>query len=145
MLRLERITIHGFKSFANKTVIPLPRGFNVIAGPNGSGKSNITDAIIFVLGITSAKYIRAQKLQNLIFNGTQKRKSAEFCEVSLYINNSKRELPFDEDEVKITRRITRSGISVYKINGRTVTRTKIIEIFSIANMSPDGPQHTNAR
>ena len=80
MVRLDRITMQGFKSFVNKTMIPLPEGFNVICGPNGSGKSNIVDALMFVLGTSSARSIRASKMKNLIFNGSKNRKAAEFCE-----------------------------------------------------------------
>jgi chromosome segregation protein len=130
--------MQGFKSFANRTTIPFPSGYNVIAGPNGSGKSNVIDALTFVLGTTSARSIRAQKLQNLIFNGGRSRKPAEYCEVSLYLENDDNRIPIPEKEIKITRRITRSGISIYKLNGRTITRTRAVEILSRASLSPDG-------
>jgi len=136
--RLDRITMQGFKSFANRITIPFPTGFSAIAGPNGSGKSNVIDALTFVLGTTSARTIRAQKLQNLIFNGGRSRKPADFCEVSIYLDNTDKKIPLEEKEVKITRRITRSGISIYKLNGRTVTRTKILDILSQAGLSSDG-------
>ncbi len=138
MVRLERITMQGFKSFVNKTTIPFPEGFNVVAGPNGSGKSNLIDALMFVLGTSSARTIRAQKLQNLIFNGSKNRKPADYCEVSLYLDNSSGTIPGEEKEVKITRRITRSGISMYKLNGRSVTKTKIMDLISNANLSSEG-------
>src|SRR3989338_2395460 len=138
MVRLERIIMQGFKSFAGKIGIPLPEGFNVVAGPNGSGKSNLIDALTFVLGTTSARSIRAQKLEALIFNGGKDHKPAEFCEVSIYIDNSEGKIPGEDKEVKITRRITRSGISVYKLNGRTVTRAKVVDIMSYAGLSPEG-------
>lgn len=138
MVRLDRITMQGFKSFAGKVTIPFPEGFNAVCGPNGSGKSNIVDALTFVLGTTSARSIRAQKLQNLIFNGGADRKPAEFCEVTLYLNNSDNRIPVNESEVKITRRVTRSGISVYKLNGRTVTRNKIQDLLANAGLSADG-------
>ncbi|MBI4168009.1 MAG: chromosome segregation protein SMC [Candidatus Aenigmarchaeota archaeon] len=138
MVRLDRITMQGFKSFANRITIPFPSGFNVICGPNGAGKSNCVDGLLFVLGTTSARSIRAQKLQNLIFNGARDKKPADFCEVSIYIDNSDGKIPGDEKEVKITRRITRSGISIYKLNGRTVTRAKILDILSYANLSTEG-------
>ncbi|MBI2579410.1 MAG: chromosome segregation protein SMC [Candidatus Aenigmarchaeota archaeon] len=137
MVRLDRITMHGFKSFAGKVMIPFPDGFNVIAGPNGSGKSNVIDAITFVMGTTSARSIRAEKLQNLLFNGARDRKPADFCEVSLYLDNSDGKIP-GEKEIKITRKITRSGISVYKINGRNVTRAKVLDMFSYANLFTEG-------
>jgi chromosome segregation protein len=129
--------MQGFKSFANKVTIPLPVGFNCICGPNGSGKSNLIDALMFVLGTSSARSIRAMKLQNLLFNGAKDRKPADYCEVSLYLDNSDNKIP-GEKELKITRRVTRSGISVYKLNGRTETRTKILDIISYASLSPEG-------
>jgi len=129
--------MQGFKSFANKVTIPLPAGFNCVCGPNGSGKSNIVDALQFVLGTSSARSIRALKLQNLLFNGAKSRKPAEYCEVSLYIDNSDNKIPGDK-EIKVTRRITRSGISVYKLNGKTETRSKILDLLSYANLSSEG-------
>lgn len=138
MVRIDRITMQGFKSFAPKTTIPFPEGFNCVCGPNGSGKSNIVDALMFVLGTSSARTIRAQKLQNLIFNGAKSRKPSEYCEVSLYLDNSDSAIPGEEKEVKITRRITRSGISIYKLNGRTVTKSKIMDLISNANLSSEG-------
>ena len=130
--------MQGFKSFANRITIPFPDGFNCICGPNGSGKSNVIDAIMFVLGTSSARSIRAQKLQNLLFNGARKRKPSEYCEVVLYLDNSDNIIPNYEKEVKIARRVTRSGISVYKLNGRTVTRSKILDLLENAKISPDG-------
>lgn len=138
MVRLDRITMQGFKSFANKVMVPFPAGFNVIAGPNGSGKSNICDAITFVLGTSSAREIRAQKLQNLLFNGAKSRKPADYCEVTLYIDNGDKAIANVDNEIKITRRITRSGISVYKLNGMTVTRGKILDMLANSKISPEG-------
>ena len=138
MVRLDRITMQGFKSFASRITIPFPSGFNCICGPNGSGKSNVIDGLLFVLGTTSARSIRAQKLQNLIFNGARDKKPADFCEVSIYLDNNDDKIPGGEKEVKITRRVTRSGISIYKMNGRTVTRAKILDTLSYANLSSEG-------
>jgi chromosome segregation protein len=138
MIRLTKITVDNFKSFAGKISIPFPEGFNTIAGPNGSGKSNVVDALVFILGTTSARSIRAQKLQSLIFNGAANRKPADYCEVSLYLDNSSGEIPGEDVEVKVTRRITRSGISIYKVNGRTYTRAKVLELLSRAKLSSDG-------
>ncbi len=137
MVRLDRITMQGFKSFANRVTIPFPDGFNCVCGPNGSGKSNIIDGLLFVLGTTSARTIRAGKLQNLLFNGAKDKKASEFCEVSIYLDNSEGKIP-GEKEIKVTRRVTRSGISVYKLNGRTVTRAKILDTLSYANLSSEG-------
>jgi len=138
MVRLDRLIMQNFKSFAGKVVIPFPSGFIVIAGANGSGKSNTVDAINFVLGVTSAKHIRAQKLQNLIFNGAKDKKPADFCEVTLELDNSDGKIPGEDKEIKVTRRITKSGISIYKLNGQTVTRAKILDLLANAGMSPEG-------
>lgn len=138
MTRLNRITFNGFKSFAGKISVPFPSNFSVICGPNGSGKSNIVDGIIFVLGTISARSIRAKKLENLIFNGSEKNKPAEHCEVSLYLDNSDKKLPGYEDEIKITRKVSRSGVSSYKISGKSATRAKIIDLMANFNLSPDG-------
>ncbi|MBI2076190.1 MAG: AAA family ATPase [Candidatus Aenigmarchaeota archaeon] len=137
MVRLDRITMQGFKSFANRVTIPFPTGFNCVCGPNGSGKSNICDAITFVLGTSSARSIRAEKLQNLLFNGGKNRKPADYCEVTLYLDNKDKQLP-GEEEVKITRKISRSGITVYKLDGKTVTRSKLLDLLANAKLSPEG-------
>ena len=138
MIRLDRITMNGFKSFAGKVTIPLPEGFNLVAGPNGSGKSNIIDALIFILGTTSARSIRAQRLESLIFNGAKDRKPADYCEVSLYLDNSGGDIPGEEKEVKISRRVTRSGISAYHVNGKPYTRAKVLEMLATAKLSSEG-------
>ena len=138
MLRLKRITMRGFKSFADKITIPFESGFVSIAGPNGSGKSNIIDAISFVLGMTSAKQMRAQKLKNLIFNGGHKRKPAEYCEVSLYLNNEDKKIPDMPEEIKVSRKITKNGTSIYKLNSSTVPRRKIEEVLKVFGISSDG-------
>lgn len=138
MLRLKRITMRGFKSFADKVTIPFSQGFTCIAGPNGAGKSNIIDALSFVLGVTSAKQMRAAKLKNLIFNGGNKRKPAEYCEVSLYIDNSDKKIPGMTDEVKITRKVNKNGVSIYKLNSSTVPKRKIVETLREIGISPEG-------
>ncbi len=130
--------MRGFKSFADKISIPFSKGFTCIAGPNGSGKSNIIDAIAFVLGVTSAKQVRAAKLRNLIFNGSRNRKPAEYCEVSIYIDNSDKKMPDMPEEVKITRKINKNGVSIYKLNSTTVTKRKILEVLKVFGISPDG-------
>jgi len=138
VVRIEKMTMQGFKSFANRVTIPFTTGFTVVCGPNGSGKSNVCDALTFVLGTTSARTIRAQKLQGLIFNGGANKKPSDSCEVLLYVDNSDGKIPVDEKEVKILRRISRSGISVYKLNGRTVPKAKVIDLLANANLSPEG-------
>ncbi|MDI6721252.1 MAG: AAA family ATPase, partial [Candidatus Aenigmarchaeota archaeon] len=117
--------------------ITIPDCHNFIANGIFVHNSNIIDALTFVLGTTSARTIRAQKLQNLLFNGARDKKPADFCEVSLYLDNKDKKIP-GEDEMKITRKITRSGISIYKISGHTVTRAKVLDILSYANLYTEG-------
>ena len=138
MVRIEKLSMQGFKSFANKTALPFPSGFNVICGANGSGKSNIVDALCFVLGIRSAKTIRADKLEHLIFNGGKKRASAKYGIVNLYLNNEDGAIPGEEPLIKITRKINKNGVSVYKLNGRTVNRRKIVDVLANAGIYADG-------
>ncbi|MCD6477491.1 MAG: chromosome segregation protein SMC [Candidatus Aenigmarchaeota archaeon] len=138
MVRIEKLVMQGFKSFANKTVLPFPSGFNVIGGANGSGKSNIVDAICFVLGIRSTKTIRANKLEQLIFKGGKKRGPAEYAQVTLYLDNEDGEIPGEDKKIKITRKINKNGASIYKLNGRTVNRRKIIDLLSNARIHADG-------
>ncbi len=135
---ITKIVIQGFKSFNKKTVIPFSKGFTAIAGPNGSGKSNIVDAITFVLGKISAKSLRADRLQKLIYDGAGIKKGAQEAVVQIYFDNSKRVFPFDQDEIIITRKINKKGVSVYKLNGRTTTRDKILQVLSIAKIRADG-------
>ncbi|MFB6088154.1 MAG: AAA family ATPase, partial [Candidatus Aenigmatarchaeota archaeon] len=138
MVKLKKLEIRGFKSFASKTEVPLPSGFNAICGPNGSGKSNIVDAITFALGTLSTKSIRAGKLEDLIYNGTKK--DVNQAEVTLIIDNSSGEINIDDDkdDIKITRKINKSGNSIYKLNGKTATRKRITNILSDARIQPDG-------
>ncbi len=137
MTRINRLVLQGFKSFADRVAIDFPSGFNVIVGPNGSGKSNLTEAIMFTLGISSAKQIRAERLQNLIFHGSKTRKSSKFCQVSLYLDNKDHKIP-GEDEIKITRKVNEKGLSIFKLNGKVVTRSKILDVLSNLNLSPHG-------
>lgn len=115
-MQLEKITLNGFKSFANKTVIQLDSGVTAIVGPNGSGKSNLSEAIKWVLGEQTAKSLRGKKMEDLIFSGSDSKKAVNFCEVSLQFNNEDHFLPLDYNEVIITRRYHRNGDSEYLIN-----------------------------
>ncbi len=133
--RIEKIEkVEGEEWVYDLTV---PNCHNFIGNGIFVHNSNIVDAVMFVLGTSSARYMRAAKLQNLIFNGGKDRKPADTCEVSLYIRNEDRKLG-DEDEIKITRKVSRSGISIYKINGKTVTRSKILDLLTNANLSSEG-------
>ena len=113
---LKSLELQGFKSFADKTVLEFKPGITAIIGPNGSGKSNIVDAIKWVLGEQSMKSLRGAKSEDVIFAGTQNRKSLGFAEVSMIIDNSDGELPIEYNEVTVTRRLYRTGETNYFIN-----------------------------
>ncbi|MBI4894821.1 MAG: AAA family ATPase [Candidatus Aenigmarchaeota archaeon] len=135
---ITRMVLQGFKSFNKRVSIPLLPGFNVIAGPNGSGKSNVVDAVVFVIGKTSARSLRADRLHELIFHGGGERTPAEYASVTLFLDNTKRTFPFDEDEISVTRKVNRRGVSVYKLNGKTTTREKVLQILGGVHVNPDG-------
>ncbi len=137
MVRIEKLSMQGFKSFANKTAMPFPSGFNVICGANGSGKSNVVDSLCFVLGIRSAKTIRAERLEHLIFNGGKKRAGAKYGVVNLYLNNEQGDIA-GEDFLKITRKVNKNGVCIYKLNGSTVNRRKIVDILASSGIYADG-------
>jgi chromosome segregation protein len=138
MTRIEKLELQGFKSFSKKTFITFPSNFSVIAGPNGSGKSNILDSICFVLGRTSAKSLRADRMMEMIFHGAKSKPQAEIAKVSLYFDNSEKEFPVEDDKVIVTRKINQKGISIYKLNGRTVTRETVQEILRPARIQSEG-------
>src|SRR3989338_8881635 len=106
MTKVKRITIHGFKSFANKTDIIFNDKFNCILGPNGSGKSNIGDALCFVLGRLSAKSMRVEKASNLIFNGGKNKKPSTQAMVEIVFTNEAKIFPIQADEIAISRTIS---------------------------------------
>ena len=132
------MTMHGFKSFARKTEIPLNNSMNVIVGPNGSGKSNITDALCFVLGRLSIKSIRAAKAANLLFSGNKTYKGSQEASVELTFDNTDKTFAIDEKEVTIKRTVRKTGQSIYRINGKTKTRQDILELLSQAGVDPNG-------
>ncbi len=125
-MRLKKLELFGFKSFADRTEVLFDEGVTCVVGPNGCGKSNISDAIRWVLGERSAKLLRGSKMEDVIFNGTDFRKPVALAEVSLTIDNTDRGLPIDYQEVTLTRRLYRSGESEYLIN-RTACRLKDIQ------------------
>lgn len=137
-LFLKRLEVYGFKSFADKTELAFTNGITAIVGPNGSGKSNVGDAVRWVLGEQSAKQLRGGKMEDIIFNGTEKRKKLSFCEVTLVFDNQDRALPIDYTEVAITRRLYRSGESEYCIN-RTPCRLKdVTELLMDTGIGKEG-------
>ncbi|MBQ4571750.1 MAG: chromosome segregation protein SMC [Clostridia bacterium] len=135
---LKSITMQGFKSCPEKTVLQFNKGITGVVGPNGSGKSNISDAVRWVLGEQSTKSLRGSKMEDVIFSGTKFRKATGFAEVTLCLDNTDRTLGKDCDEVNITRRFYRSGDSEYKINGESVRLRDINELFMDTGLGRDG-------
>jgi chromosome segregation protein len=137
-LLLKSLELQGFKTFPEKTVLTFNNGITAVVGPNGSGKSNISDAMRWVLGEQSARILRCTKMEDVIFNGTPKRKPLGFAEVSLLFDNTDRTLPFDSDEVSVTRRYYRSGESEYQINKASVRLKDVNELFMDTGLGRDG-------
>ena len=135
---LKRIEMQGFKSFADKTVLEFKPGITTVIGPNGSGKSNISDAIRWVLGEQSMKSLRGAKSEDIIFAGTQARKSLGFAEVSIVIDNNDNKLPIEYSEVTVTRKIYRSGETGYFINKVPCRLKDILELFMDTGIGKDG-------
>ena len=135
---LKKIEMQGFKSFADKTVIELKQGITTVIGPNGSGKSNISDAIRWVLGEQSSKALRCSKSLDIIFAGTQNRKSLGFAEVSLIFDNSDGGLPIEYTEVTVTRKIYRTGETGYFINKVPCRLKDLQELFMDTGIGKDG-------
>ncbi len=138
MTKINKIVLHGFKSFAKRTELMFENGFNCVLGPNGSGKSNILDALCFVLGRLSSKSMRAEKAANLVYNGGKAKKPMKQGEVSIHFDNKEKIFPTDAEEVKVTRIIKQSGQSVYKINDEKRTRQEILDLLGVARIDPDG-------
>lgn len=138
---LKKIELRGFKSFGPQTVtINLDKGFTVVTGPNGSGKSNIMDAVLFVLGELSSRRLRAENFSRLIFHGAsgdgeEKVKSAK---VVIQFDNSDGRIPIETSTVTVSREVFRNGQSVYRVNGRSFPRTRVLDMFSMAGLSSAG-------
>ena len=135
---LKRLELQGFKSFADKTILELMPGITTVIGPNGSGKSNISDAIRWILGEQSMKSLRGTKSMDIIFAGTQNRKSLGFAEASLVFDNSDGALPIEYTEVTVTRKIYRSGETGYFINKVPCRLKDVLELFMDTGIGKDG-------
>ncbi|MDO5556698.1 MAG: chromosome segregation protein SMC [Clostridia bacterium] len=135
---LKGLEMQGFKSFADKTILEFKPGITTVIGPNGSGKSNISDSIRWVLGEQSMKSLRGAKSEDIIFAGTQNRKSLGFAEASIIIDNSDGKLPIEYSEVKVTRKIYRSGETGYFINKVPCRLKDILELFMDTGIGKDG-------
>jgi len=137
-MNFKKIELAGFKSFADKIEIKLESGVTAIVGPNGCGKSNVADAIRWVLGEQSSKNLRGNSMQDVIFNGTERRKSLSYCEVTLTFDNTDRYFNYDYDEVAITRKLYRSGESAYLINRNDCRLKDIINLLYDSGIGKDG-------
>lgn len=135
---LKSIKMQGFKSFADKIDLEFGQGITAIVGPNGSGKSNVSDAIRWVLGEQSIKSLRGSKMEDVIFAGTQKRSPLGFAQVSITLDNSDEIFNIDQDELKVTRRVTRSGESEFYINNTPCRLKDIHELFMDTGLGREG-------
>lgn len=135
---LKTLEMQGFKSFPDKTVLNFGKGITAVVGPNGSGKSNISDAVRWVLGETSTKSLRGSKMEDVIFGGTSARKPVGFAQVQLTLDNSDGALKDKGETVTVARRYYRSGESEYKIDGESVRRRDIHELFMDTGLGADG-------
>ncbi len=137
-MRLKKLIIQGFKSFADKTTIEIKEGITAIVGPNGSGKSNISDAIRWVLGEQSVRNLRGNKMEDVIFAGTSIRKALGYSEVTVIFDNQDGEIPLDYSEIEVSRRMFRSGESEYYLNKSSCRLKDIRELFMDTGVGKDG-------
>ena len=137
-MRLKKLVLHGFKSFADRVEVTFEDGITGVVGPNGCGKSNIADAVRWVLGEQSAKTLRGAKMEDVIFNGTEKRRRLAFCEVTLTFDNEDKALPVDFTEVEVSRRVYRSGEGEYKLNGTPCRLRDNVDLFRDTGIGKEG-------
>ncbi|MCL2033587.1 MAG: chromosome segregation protein SMC [Oscillospiraceae bacterium] len=137
-MRLKSLEIQGFKSFPDKTRLAFDSGITAVVGPNGSGKSNIADAVRWVLGEQSTKTLRSNKMEDVIFGGTQTRKPMGYVHVAITLDNTGRVLPVEDDDVTVSRRLYRSGDSEYRLNGSMVRLKDIHEMLMDTGLGRDG-------
>lgn len=135
-MRLQRLTLQGFKSFAHKTEFHFPSGLTAILGPNGAGKSNLAEAVRWALGETAYSNLRARRTEDVIFAGSESRPRSGLGQVSLHFDNADRWLDTDFSEVVITRRAHRDGVNEYLINGSRVRLRDIHELLARAGLGP---------
>ena len=134
---LKRLESVGFKSFAERINVEFVPGLTAVVGPNGSGKSNITDAIRWVLGEQSVRSLRGSKMEDIIFQGSDSRNALNVAEVTLTLDNTSKQLPLDYEEVSITRRVYRSGMSEFYINKQACRLKDIVELFMDSGLGRD--------
>lgn len=135
---LKKLELKGFKSFPMKTDIFFDKGVTAIVGPNGSGKSNISDAVRWVLGEQSIKSLRGEKMEDVIFSGTDSKKTMNYCEVAITLDNSNGEIDIDSNELVIKRKAYRTGESNFYINGKSCRLKDIREILMDTGIGKDG-------
>ncbi len=135
---LKHLEVQGFKSFPDRTIVSFGHDITAIVGPNGSGKSNISDAIRWVMGEQNSRSLRGQKMEDVIFGGTEKRAQVGFAEATLVLDNSDRAIRYEADELVITRRYYRSGESEYYINKQSVRLRDINELFMDTGLGREG-------
>src|SRR6185503_20032074 len=127
-MHLKSITLKGFKSFPDRTTLEFGQGVSVVVGPNGSGKSNVTDAVLWALGEQSALAVRGQTMQDVIFAGGHGVKGRNAAEVEVVIDNADGRLDAEFSEISISRRLDRSGESVYRLNG---ARCRLVDVMEV--------------
>ena len=137
-MRLKRLELYGFKSFAEKTTLQFNDDFVAVVGPNGSGKSNLSDAVRWVLGEQSAKALRGSRMEDVIFNGTDKKAPMNLAQVVLIFDNADGQIPLPYEEVSVARKVYRNGEGEYFINNQQVRRKDINELFLDTGVGKEG-------